>query len=182
MSPESFRQELQRLMPNGDLRLSRDPRRLLMNLWVVERRVPRQEYVEGLARLHTEGQSRYVHVDQAGVGCYYDTSPEWQVVHVCKTTRCSHDLPIWHGPECYREPDMRDVQALHSWLYEFRDFEHSMVELRRERQNRQDALDREESFVIRKELRSSKDFRQLVYSMPGDGTASTTERIEGKIS
>lgn len=181
MTPDVFRQELKRLMPNGDLRLSRDPRRLLMDLWVVERRVPRQEYVEGIERLTAEGNSRFVHVEREGVGCYYDTNPEWQVVHVCKAVACAHELPIWHGPECYREPDMRDIRSLHDWLYTFRDFEHSRMELSRERKDREAAMESDQNFIMRKELRSSKDFRQLVYSMPGDGSGSTTERIQEKV-
>jgi hypothetical protein len=177
MTPESFRKELLRLMPNGELRLSRDPRRLLMDLWVVERRIPRREYVEGLERVRQSGDPRYVHLDLGGVAHYYDTNPEWLVVHVCKSAVCGHALPVWHGPECYREPDMRDVVALHDWLYQFRDYEHSRMELGRERQHREAAVNENHNFIMRKELRSSKDFRQLRYSFSGDGAGQTTERI-----
>ncbi len=177
MSPELFRKELERLMPNGDLRLVRDPRRLLMNLWVVERRIPRQEYLSGLEQLRQSGEDRYVHLTLGGEGRYYDTNPEWSVVHVVKTDTCGCDMPVWHTPECYREPDGRDIRSLHDWLYGWRDFEQSRDTIHREQKERQEKIEKAANQTMANELRTSKTLRGLSYSFAGDGSGSTTERI-----
>ena len=179
MMPELFRHELDLLMPSGELRLSRDPHRLLMDLWVVERRIPRREYVEGLEQLRLAGESRYVRVPRADgwTASYYDKCPEWAVVHVCKAAACDHDLPIHHGPQCFREPDMRDVRSLREWLYGFRDFAHSMATLQRERRDNDEKIYIEGRHRAAKALKANKGLRGLRYSFAGDGAGSTTERV-----
>ena len=178
MRPESFRIELNRLMPNGDLRLVRDPRRLLMDLWAVERKLPRKEYLDSLEQLRLSGNPRFVELELEGGAVQYDCAPEWVVMHVCKSDACKCSLPVWHGPDCYREPDMRDVAALRNWLYECRDAAHSLEKIHAEEQEKKDKIDKNTRFHIAKELKSSKTFRGLVYSFDGDGAGSTTERMK----
>jgi hypothetical protein len=169
MTPALFRVELVNLMPNGDLRLVRDPRRLGLDLWVVERKVPAREHAEGLEQIRLAGESRYVEVDMPDIGLFrYDCAPEWIIVHVCKTETCDHQPPQFsrHESSCVREPDQRDVKALKDYLYEFRNFEHSREVLLREKQERKDALDKEFSDYMQKELKASHEFKQLVFSAP----------------
>lgn len=180
MSHQWFRRELDCMLPDGSLRLVRDPHRLGLDLWVVERRVPAKEHATMLEMLRANAWERYMPLFIDGVQIQYDTAPEWKVVHICKTTRCEHQ-PVQfsvHDPECYREPNAADIASLRRWLFEFRNFEESAKALQREEKERKAALDKEENLIIRKDLKSSKKFRQLRYSFAGDGHGTTTESID----
>lgn len=164
-----FQQELDGLMPNGDLRLVRDPHRLGLDLWVIERKVPGQEHLDGLEQLRLAGEPRYVPLDIPGIGLVqYDCAPEWHTVHICKSKTCDHMPPQFsvHDHACYREPNMNDVAILRRWLYEFRDFNHSREVLQREQRDYNEKVERTANENLRKNIRSSADFRGLVYSMP----------------
>jgi len=184
MSFEWFRSELRNLMPNGDLRLVREPHRLGVDLWVVERRVSAKEHAERLECLRVDKMPRYYPLFIAGIGdIQYDIAPEWAIAHVCKSESCGHQPPQFsvHDPQCYREPNSADIAALRRWLFEFRDFQHCVETLQRERRERQEKLDKEENLIIRKDIKSSKKFRQLRYSFAGDGESGTTERIDENV-
>ena len=167
-------------MPNGDLRVARDPHRLGINLWVIERKVPAAEHAAGLEQLRLNGYDRYIHcTGEDGVSWHYDCAPEWVIASICRTEHCTHDPAQFsaHDPECHREPDMKDIAELRQWLYEFRDFEHSRQVLTQEARDHKQQVEADATKTLAKEIKSSKDFRQLVYSLPGDGHGSTTERI-----
>lgn len=183
MSRDAVKRELKILMPNGDLRLVRDPHRLGLDLWVIERRIPPEEHQRGLEQLRQAGEERFHPLAVPDIGLVqYDCAPEWHMVHICKASTCRHVPPQFsvHDPQCYREPNATDIAVLRQWLFEFRNAEESIRELQRETAVKQEAAKAALNLGIRKDIKSSKPLRGLVYSFPGDGVTSTTERINGK--
>lgn len=173
MSFEWFKRELNCMMPNGDLRLVRDPVRLIVDLWVVERRVAPSEREAGLALLESQGEPRYIDITRPdGTVAHWDLAPEWAIAHICANKQFDAT-----DPRYYREPNQSDIEAIRQWLFEFRDFQHSLDTFRREQAEHKEKLDEEANLIIRKELKSSKKFRQLVYSLPDDGVRGTTEKV-----
>jgi hypothetical protein len=177
-----FREELKSIAPNGELRLVRDPHRLGLDLWVIERRLPPSEHADMLESLRLCGEARFVDVIAAGIGpVKYDVAPGWAIGHVCRAKSCRHQPPQFsdHDPECYREPNHEDLAAIRRWLYEFRDFQHSMEVLRQEAKERKEKEKQWFSDFMAKELKSSHVFRDLkFYDAPKTEFKEKTE--EGK--
>lgn len=170
-----FQRELNGLMPNGHLRLVRDPHRLGLDMWVVERKIPAEEHHAGLEMLRLADEPRYTAMDIPGIGpVQYDCAPEWHMVHICKAASCDHVPPQFsvHELSCYRDPNQEDIEVLRRWLYEFRDFNHSREVMAREQRDYQEKVEKSANENLRKNIRSSADFRGLVYSLP-DGTRRT---------
>lgn len=161
-----FKAELKAIMPNGELRLVRDPRRLGLDLWVIERKIPASEHQAGLEQLRLAGEERYIPLDLPGVGLIqYDCAPEWHMVHICKSDTCDHIPPQFctHLPECYREPNAADLMSIRRWLFEFRNFEHQQAVMRQEEKTKNEQLDEEFNFGLRKDLKSSHVLRGLEF-------------------
>lgn len=167
-----FQRELDTILPKGELRLVRDPHRLGLDLWVIERKLPGWEHEHALAALdelhqHDAGVQRFIPVTVAGVGqVEYDTCPEWSVVHICKARSCEHVPPqfVEHDASCYREPNGADLASIRRWLFEFRDAQASMRAVFEERKEREQKKDRDFSDFMKKELKASHLFRQLKFS------------------
>lgn len=163
-----FSNELRSILPNGELRLARDPHRLGLDLYVIERRLPGSQHAAMIEQSRMlAGFERFIPVTVPGIGeVQYDTIPEWMIVHVCKSETCAHQ-PVQfseHELSCYREPNSRDLMALRTWLYEFRDFAECSAVMESEFQKNQQHVKDEANLIVRKELQSSHVFRQLVFS------------------
>lgn len=162
-----FQRELDVLMPNRGLRLVRDPHRLGLDLWCVERKLPPEVHAAELEELRLAGEERYHSALSEEFGMVqFDMAPEWQIVHICRSTTCDHNPPTMamHEASCYREPSRNDIESLRRWLYEFKTYEASLAALKAEAKAKTDAVEAESNDFFKKELKSSHVFRQLVFS------------------
>lgn len=171
-----FQRELDAMMPNRELRLVRDPHRLGLDLWCVERKVPGDVHAAEVEALRRMGEERFHSAVSETLGMVrYDLAPEWRIVHICKSETCQHTPPQFsqHDPECQRDPNQRDLQSISRWLYEFRNFEQSLESIKRESREKTEAMERNETEAYAKAIKSAPFMTDRVF---GDAPKTTFKK------
>lgn len=172
-----FRRELKIIGTDAgaELQVVRDPGRLGVNLWVVERKLPASAHQDCIEYLRSQGVERFVDqtlVDEHGseIGRrQMDLAPEWAVVHTCRAGVEFDD----DDPRTFREPNASDLASIRKWLFEYRSAAEQIRIWRAEQQEREDTKKRlgMEAFV--KDVKSSHVLRDLTFKdapniiMPG---------------